>query len=86
MADPAEPAVLKRLELPPNLVATLVLVRHGESTWVAEGRFQGRQDPPLSELGQQQAQLVANRLAHRDEQTPSADPGWPAERRSGTPR
>ena len=70
MADPAQPAVLSRLELPPNLVATLVLVRHGESTWVAEGRFQGRQDPPLSELGKRQAELVAIRLAHRDEQTP----------------
>lgn len=70
MADPAQPAVLRRVELPERLVATIVLVRHGESTWVAEGRFQGRQDPPLSDLGQRQAQLVANRLAHRDEQTP----------------
>ena len=70
MADQAEPTVLARVELPEQLVATVVLVRHGESTWVAEGRFQGRQDPPLSELGQRQAQLVANRLAHRDEQTP----------------
>ena len=70
MADPAEPTLLKRVELPEQLVATLVLVRHGESTWVAEGRFQGRQDPPLSDLGRQQAQLVANRLAHRDDQTP----------------
>jgi len=70
VADQAEPTVLARVELPDQLVATIVLVRHGESTWVAEGRFQGRQDPPLSELGQRQAQLVANRLAHRDEQTP----------------
>ncbi len=70
MADPAQPIALNNLELPGNLVATLVLVRHGESTWVAEGRFQGRQDPPLSELGVRQAKLVAERLAHRDEQTP----------------
>jgi probable phosphoglycerate mutase len=42
--------------------ATLVLVRHGESTWIVEGRFQGRQDPPLSERGQRQADLVAARL------------------------
>jgi probable phosphoglycerate mutase len=70
VADQAEPTVLARVELPEQLVATVVLVRHGESTWVAEGRFQGRQDPPLSDLGQRQAQLVANRLAHRDEQTP----------------
>lgn len=42
---------------------TLCLVRHGESTWNAEKRIQGQSDPPLSELGQQQAQLVAERLA-----------------------
>lgn len=45
-------------------------MRHGESTWVAEGRFQGRLDPPLSVLGRRQAELVADRLARRDEQTP----------------
>jgi broad specificity phosphatase PhoE len=43
--------------------ASLVLVRHGESTWIAEGRFQGRGDPPLSEVGQRQAAVVARRLA-----------------------
>lgn len=42
---------------------TVALVRHGESTWVAEGRFQGRGDPPLSALGQRQAGSVAARLA-----------------------
>lgn len=49
---------------------TLVLVRHGESTYVAEGRFQGRQDVPLSTLGERQADLVAARLAARGEGTP----------------
>lgn len=43
--------------------ATIVLVRHGESTWIAEGRFQGAADPPLSTLGRRQAALVAARLA-----------------------
>jgi broad specificity phosphatase PhoE len=52
--------------LPPRLTATLVLVRHGESTWIAEGRFQGRLDPPLSALGERQAKLVAERLARPD--------------------
>jgi probable phosphoglycerate mutase len=42
---------------------TLLFVRHGESTWNVEGRFQGRQDPPLSPLGEQQARAVAERLA-----------------------
>jgi len=49
-----------------------VLVRHGESTWVAEGRIQGRADPPLSELGRRQAALVASRLAD-----PAATPPLP---------
>lgn len=85
MADPASPVTTAASEavpgaplaLPQDLVATLVLVRHGESTFVAEGRFQGRQDPPLSELGVRQASLVAKRLAHRDERTPLPIPGGP---------
>lgn len=56
--------------LPPQLSATLVLIRHGESTYVAEGRFQGRHDPSLSALGERQAELVARRLAQRDSGTP----------------
>ncbi len=38
-------------------------MRHGESTWNREHRIQGQLDPPLSELGRAQAQLVAKRLA-----------------------
>jgi broad specificity phosphatase PhoE len=41
----------------------LALVRHGESAWIAEGRFQGRGDPPLSETGLRQATAVGHRLA-----------------------
>jgi probable phosphoglycerate mutase len=61
---------LPPLEIPGSLAATIVLVRHGESTFVAEGRFQGRLDPPLSDLGRRQAELVGLRLADRDSQTP----------------
>ena len=42
---------------------TLLLVRHGQSTWVAEGRFQGRLDPPLSLLGLEQARRAGAWLA-----------------------
>jgi len=42
--------------------ATLVLVRHGESTFIAEGRFQGQADSPLTTTGFRQADLVARRL------------------------
>lgn len=33
----------------------LLVVRHAESTWNAERRWQGRADPPLSEVGRRQA-------------------------------
>jgi phosphoserine phosphatase len=46
-----------------GLTASLVLVRHGQSTWIAEGRFQGQADPPLSPLGDEQANRLAERLA-----------------------
>lgn len=38
-------------------------IRHGESLWNAEGRWQGQADPPLSERGRQQAGAVAEALA-----------------------
>src|SRR5574342_1066726 len=41
----------------------LMLVRHGESEWNAQRRYQGQSDVPLSALGRRQAQLVAGRLA-----------------------
>jgi phosphoserine phosphatase len=40
----------------------LMLVRHGESTWNAQGRYQGRMDPPLSDRGRAQAQALAQAL------------------------
>jgi probable phosphoglycerate mutase len=44
-------------------VARLLLVRHGQSTWNAESRWQGQADPPLTELGERQAEAAAERLA-----------------------
>jgi broad specificity phosphatase PhoE len=41
----------------------IVFVRHGQTAVNREGRFQGRLDPPLTELGAQQARLVAQGLA-----------------------
>jgi probable phosphoglycerate mutase len=58
--------------VPEGLDATLVLVRHGESTFIAEGRFQGRADAPLSPFGRRQAVLTAARLA-----SPHATPALP---------
>lgn len=46
-----------------TLMATFVyLVRHGETVWNAEGRLCGSSDIPLSPIGQQQAQRLAQRL------------------------
>ena len=50
----------------------LALVRHGESAWIAEGRFQGQGDPPLSDVGLRQATAVGARLA-----APAAVPSLP---------
>jgi len=41
----------------------LWLIRHGETPWNREARAQGQSDPPLSELGVQQAERLAQRLA-----------------------
>jgi probable phosphoglycerate mutase len=40
-------------------VTRILLVRHGQSAWNASGRWQGWADPPLTELGRQQAWAAA---------------------------
>jgi probable phosphoglycerate mutase len=40
----------------------ILLARHGETRWNAEGRYQGQVDVPLSEVGDAQAQLLGERL------------------------
>ncbi len=40
----------------------IILVRHGETTWNIEGRYQGQEDTPLSERGLQQGHLLAEGL------------------------
>ncbi len=63
MDDPARERALNGSLIPDGLDATLVLVRHGESEYIVEGRFQGQADTPLSPRGRRQAELVAERLA-----------------------
>jgi probable phosphoglycerate mutase len=43
----------------------LYLIRHGESTFNAEGRIQGQSEAPLSELGRRQGEAAADALAGR---------------------
>ncbi len=47
-------------------MARILLVRHGQSVWNADGRWQGQADPPLSELGREQAVAAARALGMVD--------------------
>ena len=40
----------------------VLLIRHGQSEWNADGRWQGQADPPLTELGRHQAQHASRSL------------------------
>ncbi len=41
----------------------ILLARHGETPWNAEGRYQGQEDIPLSSVGETQARALGARLA-----------------------
>ena len=41
----------------------IILIRHGETLWNIEGRWQGHDDSPLTETGIKQAEAVARRLS-----------------------
>lgn len=47
------------------MVTSMVLVRHGQSTWNLTGHWQGEADPPLSEAGRRQTHVAATELARR---------------------
>jgi broad specificity phosphatase PhoE len=47
-------------------MTSMLLVRHGQSEWNALGRWQGQADPPLSELGRQQAFNAAPKIGSVD--------------------
>lgn len=44
-------------------MTTLYLVRHGQTTWNAEGRIQGHQNSVLTESGRSQVAALADKLA-----------------------
>jgi uncharacterized phosphatase len=43
-------------------MTTLLLVRHGETDWNAEGKLQGHTDRPLNDYGRSQAMRLAQQL------------------------
>jgi broad specificity phosphatase PhoE len=54
----------------------LLLARHGQSIWNAEGRWQGRADPPLSELGTSQAADAVVVLSRSGSALPAIEVVW----------
>jgi probable phosphoglycerate mutase len=65
--------------VPAGLEATLLLLRHGETEYLLERRFQGRAETPLSPLGRRQAAAGGGRIAD-----PSRPPALPVP--AGPPR
>jgi len=46
-------------DLPPT---TILAIRHGETVWNVEDRFQGHEDSPLTETGRRQVDALGRRL------------------------
>ena len=47
----------------PDTTTDLILIRHGETAWNRELRFQGHADVPLNDMGHEQARRLGLRLA-----------------------
>src|SRR5688572_27850716 len=66
-----EPVTKHRLPTSPRsmrttvsaVATTIVLVRHGETDWNRDNRFQGHADVPLNSAGRDQVRALADRLA-----------------------
>jgi probable phosphoglycerate mutase len=56
--------------IPTGLDATIVLVRHGQTKFIVQGRFQGQTETPLTPLGEQQVRRAGLWIAHPDGDPP----------------
>jgi probable phosphoglycerate mutase len=63
--------------IPEGLDAILVLLRHGQTQFIVEKRFQGQMEAPLTRLGERQAELAGERLAHPHAAPPLPIPDTP---------
>jgi probable phosphoglycerate mutase len=52
----------------PEFTTDLILIRHGETAWNRELRFQGHADVPLNDIGHEQARRLGLRLAEEQVQ------------------
>ena len=64
----------------------LILVRHGVTGWNREGRFQGQKNPPLTDEGRLEAELLAARIAGDPELRPVRIVASPLRRAMDTAR
>jgi broad specificity phosphatase PhoE len=51
---------------PDGTTTQLLVIRHGQSTWNEEHRWQGQADPPLSDFGRRQAWTAAQAIGQVD--------------------
>jgi len=59
-------ATLRAMTTSHQPVTRILALRHGESEWNASGRWQGQEDPPLTETGLLQAVAAADQLGTFD--------------------
>ena len=60
-------------------MTTLLLVRHGETDWNRDGRWQGGSNTSLNELGREQARSLADQLDGNIDVVYSSDLSRPRE-------